>query len=192
MSKLILGVGFNSRGRYKATIDGKKTKSYITWYSMLLRAYCPKYHTRKPTYIGCSVSDEWLEYQEFANWFENHDYSDRGYHLDKDLLIPGNKIYSPDRCAFVPQQLNNLLLDRGAARGQYKQGVDFYKQRNKFQAYIRISGKKKVLGYFDTELDAYFAYKKAKEQYVKDSANHWKNDIAANVYHALMNWELKS
>lgn len=188
MSKLILGVATNSKGRYKTA--GLGAKAHSTWKSMLQRAYCPKYQARKPTYIGCSVSDEWLDYQDFAEWFESHEYSNHGYQLDKDLLIPGNKTYAPGRCVFVPGKLNNLLLDSGAMRGQYKQGVSFIKRRNKFVAGICINGKGKSLGYFDTEIDAHLAYKKAKEQHVKDSANHWRDDIADEVYHALMNWEL--
>lgn len=191
MKKLILGVGINSGGKYKTAIDGKRAKSYATWLNMLKRVYCPKCHTTQPTYLSCSVSDEWLEYQEFAEWFSNHEYSNRGYGLDKDLLLPGNKIYAPDRCVFVPQQLNNLLLGRDAARGQYTQGVSFHKTWNKFAAHISTNDKKKHLGCYDTELDAYNVYKKAKEQYVKDSANRWRDDIAANVYEALMNWELE-
>ena len=191
MSKLILGVATDSKGQYKAAIDGKYTKARSTWRNMLQRAYCPKYHATRPTYVGCSVADEWLEYQNFAEWFENHEYSNHGYELDKDILLPGNKIYAPDRCAFVPRELNNLLLDRGASRGQYAQGVTSYKGWSNFRASIRINGKLKHLGYFDTEQEAYQAYKKAKEQYVKDSANLWKNDIADEVYHALMQWELE-
>lgn len=191
MKKLIYGVGFNSKGRYKTVIDGKRTKSYVSWCNMLQRAYYPKLHAKNPTYTGCSVSNEWLEYQTFAEWFENHEYSNHGYHLDKDLLIPDNKIYAPDRCVFVPQQLNKLLADSGAIRGQNKQGVCFDKRGNKFQAYIKINGKNNNLGCYGTELDAYNVYKEAKEQYVKDSANRWRDDIADEVYHALMNWELE-
>lgn len=191
MSKLIYGVGTNSKGRYKTKHNGKGAKSYVSWCNMLQRAYCPKGHARKPTYIDCSVTGEWLEYQNFAEWFENHEYSNRGYHFDKDLLLPGNKIYAPDRCVFVPQQLNKLLLDSGATRGQYRQGVCFDKARNKFMAGIRINSKCKGLGRSDTEIEAYNAYKKAKEEHVKHMANMWRDDIADEVYHALMNWELK-
>lgn len=192
MSKLILGVATNSGGRYKTCVDGKYTKAYRTWHSMLQRVYCPKVQARQPTYLGCSVSDEWLEYQTFAKWFENHEYSNHGYQLDKDLLIPGNKVYAPDRCVFVPLQLNSLLNGCSAARGQYKQGVSFYKRDNKFRTDMAINGKRKNLGFFDTELEAYNVYKKAKEENVKHMANHWRDDIASNVYDALMNWELKS
>ena len=188
MSKLILGVGFNSGGKYKSTGPGAKV--HTAWYNMLYRAYCPKLHARWPTYLGCSVTDEWREYQEFAEWFENHEYSNRDYHLDKDLLIPGNKIYAPDRCVFVPQQLNNLLTGHGNARGQYPQGVSFHKARNKFQAGIKINGKRKGLGWFDTELEAYQAYRKAKEAYVKRMALEWRDRIADDVFQALMNWQL--
>lgn len=191
MSKLILGVATNSGDKYKATVDGKVTKSYRTWRNTLQRAYCSKYQAKQPTYLGCSVADEWLEYQEFAEWFENHEYSDYGYQLDKDLLIPSNKVYAPGKCVFVPQQLNKLLNGYGNARGQCKQGVSFYKRNNKFVAQIAIDGKKKNLGYFETELDAYHAYKTAKERHVKDMANHWRDDIADEVYYALMRWELE-
>lgn len=106
-------------------------------------------------------------------------------------MLPGNKIYAPERCVFVPSQLNSLLLGSKAVRGQYKQGVGFDKRGNKFVAHIGIDGKKRHLGCYGNELDAYNAYKIAKEQYVKDSANHWRDDIATNVYEALMQWELK-
>ena len=191
MSRLILGIATNSKGEYKACVDGKYTKAYKTWHNMLHRAYCPKYQAKYPTYIGCEVSEEWLEFQQFVEWYENNEYSDYGYTLDKDLLIPGNKLYAPERCVFVPQQLNKLLNDHGAARGQYKQGVSFKKGHNKFGASIRIDGKKKGLGYFDTEIEAYLAYKKAKEENVKRMANLWRDSIAANVYEALVNWELR-
>lgn len=190
MGKLILGVATNSKGHYKAGVDGKVTKSYRTWRNTLQRAYCAKYHTRQPTYIGCSVADEWLEYQEFAEWFENHEYSNHGYELDKDLLLPDNKIYAPDRCVFVPRQLNSLLTNHGNARGQYRQGVSFHKRDNKFAANMSINGKYKGLGLFDTEIEAYHVYKKAKEENVKRMAKLWRDDIADEVYHALMRWEL--
>lgn len=190
MSKLIFEVGYSSKGRYKVKVNGKHTEAYTTWYNMLRRAYCPKYQAKKPTYVGCSVSDEWLEYQEFAEWFETHAYSNRGYELDKDLLIPANKTYAPDLCVFVPRQLNSLLNDSGAMRGQYPQGVCFNKRSNKLMATICINGKNKHLGYFDTPQEAYQVYKTAKEAHVKEKALEWQDRIADNAFQALMNWKL--
>lgn len=190
MSKSFYGIGFNSKGKHKVSVKGVHTPAYKTWRNMIERCYCLKYQARQPTYIGCSVDDEWRDFQDFAEWFEAHEYSNHGYQLDKDILIPGNKIYSPDRCVFVPSQLNNLLLDSGAVRGQYPQGVRFYKNTNRFRASISINTKRKHLGYFDTELEAYQAYKKAKEANVKRMALEWQDRIADNVFDALMNWQL--
>lgn len=190
MSKLILGVGFNSKGKYKTKIGGAYTSAYSTWRNMLRRAYCQNTRKKQPTYINCSVAERWHDFQGFAEWFENHKYSNCGYQLDKDLLILGNKIYAPDRCVFVPRQLNNLLNGCAAARGQYPQGVCFDKRRNKFQTYINIDGKREHLGYFDCPQEAYNAYKIAKEAYVKEKALEWQDRIADNVFDALMNWEL--
>lgn len=190
MSNLILGVATNSKGHYKALIDGKITKSYGTWQNMLRRAYCPKLHAINPTYIGCSVVSNWLEYQRFAEWFENHEYSNHGYQLDKDILLPDNKIYAPSTVCFVPRQLNTLLVDSGAIRGKYPQGVYLHKSSSKFKAQIAINGKGKSLGYYDTPQEAYQVYKKAKEAYVKEKALEWQDRIADEVYHALMQWTL--
>ena len=190
MSKLILGVATNSKGHYKAKHDGKMTKSYTTWFNMLLRAYCPKLHARHPTYLGCSVAGEWLEYQRFAEWYEAHEYSNRGYELDKDLLIPGNKVYAPDHCVFVPSQLNNLLTDSKAIRGQYKQGVCWHKPSGRYLARVSAGSKREFLGYFDCPQEAYQAYKIAKEANVKRMALEWQDRIASDVFDALMRWEL--
>ena len=50
-------------------------------------------------------------------------------------------------------QCNNL---------HYVKGYYFDKRRNKYKAQIRINGKKKHLGYYDTEEEARAAYLKAK------------------------------
>lgn len=190
MTRLTLGMGFISSGVYKARIGGQKTRGYVTWHNMLKRCYCSKFHLKQPTYIGCSVTDEWLDYQNFAEWFYNHKYSNSGYHLDKDLLYTGNKIYSPKHCVFIPQELNKLLNDRKSARGDLPQGVYFDKQANKYKAQIRTYNKNNNLGRFKTPIDAYLVYKDAKENHVKIMANEWRDRIAPEVYQALLNWKL--
>jgi len=79
------------------TIDGVMVVCpfYRKWISMLTRCYSKNYQLRHPTYKGCSVSDEWLLFSAFKSWMKKQDWD--GKQLDKDLLISGNKIYSPDR-----------------------------------------------------------------------------------------------
>lgn len=51
-------------------------------------------------------------------------------------------------------------------------------------------GKRERLGLFKTELEAFKAYKVAKESFVKEQANKWKGQIDDRAYNALMNYEV--
>ena len=53
------------------------------------------------------------------------------------------------------------------------------------------TGKSEYLGSFKTELDAYNAYKTAKESFVKEQANKWKSQIDIRAYEALMNYAVE-
>lgn len=190
MSSLIFEVGYNSRGSHKAFSDGKPTNAYFVWRSMIERCYSVEYQLKYPTYSGCSVADEWHNFQDFAKWFYNNPYNDKGYHLDKDILIKGNKVYSSGTCCLVPQELNKLLTSRGRARGVYPQGVSLKKGKNRFLSQISIEGKREHLGYFDCPNKAHQAYREAKEQGVKDMAVKWRDRVETKVFNALMNWSL--
>ena len=188
---LILGIGYNSRGRHKSREGKLVSKPYLTWRNMLSRCYCPKLHNSEPTYIGCTVDSRWHDFQNFAEWLVSHDYYNKDYHLDKDLLLPNNKIYSSDRCALVPREINNLLNDRSAARGENPIGVYFHKRDKKYVAQLMSHDKKTFLGYFDCPQEAHQAYVVAKEAYVKEVANEWRGRIDERAYEALMRWTVK-
>jgi len=106
LSPTVYGVGFMGDGDYKSKVKGKDTKLYQTWVNMLERCYSDKLQVRCPTYIGCSVNQIWHNFQNFAEWFELNYI--KGYHLDKDIKINGNKIYSPENCLFVSHEENNI------------------------------------------------------------------------------------
>lgn len=106
----IYNLGFLGQGVYIASVRGKQTGEYMTWVSMFTRCYDSKYQIKQPTYIGCTVHPEWHNFQNFAKWYEEN-YIEN-FHLDKDILVPGNKIYGPDTCCFVPQVINNLFIKR--------------------------------------------------------------------------------
>lgn len=57
-----------------------------------------------------------------------------GWALDKDILVKGNKIYSPETCCFVPQEINNLFTKRKSCRGTLPIGVKYIKENKKFSA----------------------------------------------------------
>lgn len=180
--KLVYGVG--TKGNGIAVVNGKLTKAYTAWTSMLRRCHCPKALSRDPTYIGCSVCAEWLHFPTFEEWFnKNHI---EGWHLDKDLLITGNKVYGPETSVFTPRSINVLFNDHGRARGDYPIGVTFYKRDGKFKAQLNIDGKLKHLGYFDSPYEAHLVYLIAKKANVLRMANEWRDKISDKLYDALI------
>ena len=168
--RLVEGHGINDvDDRTCMIVDGRRVEDpyYLVWKAMLRRVYSPLYHAAKPTYIEASVCDEWLRFSAFKSWMMEQDWKDK--QLDKDILVPGNKIYAPDRCLFVTTAINNLLLDRRAARGRYPQGVSW--KNKKYQAMFSINGSNKYLGLYDTVEEASRAYRDAKSDYIRRIAD---------------------
>lgn len=190
MSKLIRGVGYDSARKHPVKCNGKNTLAYATWHNMMERCYSDSFHEKRPNYIGCSVASEWHDFQDFADWFHNHVDSGKGYSLDKDILIQGNKVYSSETCCFVPIALNNLILSRKRSRGIYPQGVCFDKNKKAFTSSLKINGKSKHLGFFECPEKAHEIYVVAKENYVKSKALEWRHEIDDRVFKALMKWRV--
>ena len=186
------GVGI-AGAKYPITVNGVKTKEYMLWCSMLERCYNATYQKQRPTYEGCEVSDNFKSYEYFYEWcnkqigFDNED-----WHLDKDLLIKGNKVYSESTCVFIPREVNTLLTKSTASRGEHLIGVFWNKTNKAFRARVnKNKGKQEHLGYFNTEIEAFNAYKQAKESFVKEQANNWKSQIDERAYNALMNYQVE-
>ncbi len=108
------GVGFIGEGNYKPSVNGIKTKAYSIWSAMITRCYSIELHERRPSYIDCTVCDEWHNFQNFACWFDENYIN--GQHLDKDIKIDGNRVYSPSTCLFVSKTDNSIK----AAAKHYK------------------------------------------------------------------------
>ena len=66
--------GVCSKGKYKSKINGKHTKEYLVWRSMISRCYNKDYHGYN-NYKDVEVCDEWLDFQTFAEWFTDNYYS---------------------------------------------------------------------------------------------------------------------
>lgn len=188
VNRTVLGVGYNSGGKHKPHEKNKQSKAYSAWRKIIERCYCEKFQKTRPSYKGCSVADEWHDFQNFAEWYTNHKYYGLGYEVDKDLLFRGNKVYSATNCSLVPQAINNLTLDSRAIRGDSPQGVYLYKRYGSYRAAFRSEGKSVHIGYFKTQFEASEAYVKAKERHVKNTALKWANKIEWGVFVNLMHW----
>ena len=168
--KLVRGVGINDAdyaiSEYR--VDKKRERVicpfYRTWDSMLKRCYSEGFQKGHTTYKGCEVCNHWKLFSNFRKWMVLQDWS--GKQLDKDILIVGNKIYSPETCVFVGAKTNSFLINSLKSRGKYSVGVYWNKVREKFSATCSNSFTKKSenLGCFKTELEAHLAWKKRKHE----------------------------
>lgn len=170
--KLICGIGVNDAD-YPVTlhsaINGKYEQLWVcpfyeTWKGMIHRCYSAKKQSRRPTYIGCAVISEWHSFSIFRIWMLNQKWE--GNHLDKDILFPGNKVYSPDTCIFVSQKINAFITDCGSVRGEWPAGVSWNKSARKFQAGCQnpFTGRNEYLGVFTCPEEAHEAWRHRKNE----------------------------
>lgn len=184
--KTVFGIGYIGDGDNKTVANGNNTAVYNCWKAMIARCYSDKYKDLHQSYYTISdVSFEWKNFQNFATWYNENKYEVEGrLHLDKDILYPGNKTYSPYHCLLVPQRINMLFTNKPNSNG-LPNGIT--KINNGYKAtYNTIK-----LGTFDTLEDAYESYAKEKERCIKEIAEEYKNIIPQNVYEALLNYEVR-
>lgn len=185
---LVFGVGVNDLTNEIQQPKGSVSPSYRAWQLMLGRCYNTK-SKKQPTYEGCSVCNDWLRFSNFKKWFDEN-YVD-GYALDKDILVKGNKVYSPETCCFVPAEINSIFTKRQNKRGFYPIGV--FRNGEGFSSKVSMFGKTVRLGTYKTPEEAFAVYKQAKEAYIKEVARKYYDEgkIARNVYDALMRYEVE-
>lgn len=137
------------------------------------------YNGKFSSYNNSEVCEEWLTFSNFKAWMETQDWENK--ELDKDLMFPNNQIYCPDKCLFVPKELNSLFVDSKSNRGDYAIGVSFEKRRNKFESYISLNNKKKHLGYYPDEYSAHFQWQIHKLNLLENSLSLFSDQIYLSI-----------
>lgn len=180
----VCGVGYKGVGNF---FTNNNCAEYVSWKDMLERCYSEKDKDEHQSYFGVSkVCDEWLNYQEFGKWYEDNKYDvNERLHLDKDILFPGNKIYSPYHCLLVPQRINMLFTNRTNNRN-LPNGISFANSDKYSAKYGNTE-----LGVYGTLEEAYSAYSKAKESKIKEVADEYKNIIPKKLYDALYDYRVR-
>lgn len=181
------GVGYI--GETKIYADKIRRKPYDCWHAMMSRCYSNKNKNNDIYKLkNCSICEEWHSYANFEKWFNKNYYEvdNEKMALDKDILIKGNNIYSPQTCIFVPIRINSLFIKSDKIRGSFAIGVT--KRKNK-ERYVATSGGK-FLGGFKTEIEAFQKYKEEKEKNIKQIADEYKTKIPKILYDAMYKWEV--
>lgn len=190
-NKLVYGWGVND---YQGScwLDNAPLPSYDIWKSMISRCYDAKVQIKQPTYIGCSVCEEWKYFSIFKIWYDSNHIE--GFHLDKDILVKGNKMYSPDTCRFVPPHINTLLKEQ-CSRGNMPVGVAELKPNSNqrrvniaYQAYCTNGCGIRISKTFKTIEEAKLWYSETKKKTVKERAikAFLDNQIKTDIYLALI------
>jgi len=192
----VFGVGvLGDKCNVSCLENGKRVRclEYQLWLGMLHRCYSEDLHSVHPTYKDCVVSDNFKHYTFFYEWCHRQvGFSKKGFHLDKDLLVKGNKTYSENICVLVPREINNLFTKRQNHRGKYPIGVSCQKGTNSFVARVSLNKReRKYLGSFKTPEEAFYVYKQAKEDNLKFLAEKYKDVIDVRAYNTLMNYQVE-
>ena len=183
--RTVFGIGYVGVGKHKTKIGSKHPPEYCSWQDIIERCHVKERKALHPAYYGISeCCQTWLDYQVFADWYNEHQYNiNERIHVDKDLKFPGNKIYSPQHCILLPQSLNAMVINvpnkRGLPNGIfYSKGLYIAKYNNE------------KLGRFDNLYEAFDVRAKAKEDAIKQKANELKYILPDEVYQTVMNYKV--
>jgi len=186
--KAIYGVAINdSKYQVIKRINGKVTTCpyYGKWQSMIERCYSELKLKKSPAYVGCTVCDEWLLFSNFKKWMVKQDWENK--HIDKDILISGNKIYSPETCIFVSPRINGLFRGCKIGKVKYPTGVTPQKLSGKFRARCAYNEKVFNLGHFNTVEAAFEVYKSFKYMIIAMFAEYQTEPLKS----AMLNYKIK-
>lgn len=174
----VFGFGINDYDG-PVCVNYERIRSYEVWNDMIKRCYRKYRLTKFPTYIGCSVCEEWRSFSTFKKWFDEN-YIE-GNMLDKDLLSGATKIYSPQTCCFLPPRIN-IFLSKDSTY-VFCRSNGFY--ANTCQDKVFIS-----FGPYETAEEAVVAVYNSKIAHIQELAKEYlqKGGITDRIYDALMSF----
>lgn len=193
---------YNSKGKHRTRNPPPaptKTKACQLWENIRNRCeYLPyRDELRFGKYLGADSCEDWKDFQVFAQWFEdvtNEGFYHKGWQLDKDLLVKGNKIYSPEFCVFLPEEINKALNIKTRCRGDYPLGISPHKTKNKLNVQFVSANYPEFnfRAYIDESQieEGFHMYKAAREKFIRFLANKWKEQLDPRAYDALMSYEV--
>lgn len=172
---IVHGIGYIGVGEHKAHNGRKGTREYKRWTSILERCYSDRHHKTYPSYIGCTVCEEWHNFQNFAQWFKGNFVE--GYDIDKDILVQGNKTYSPETCVFAPKSVNRMLSVRVDKTNLLPTGVAMTADKMRFVAKCNDGSNLRHIGVFETKEEAHNAYVDRKLEVIHKAAMECEEPI---------------
>lgn len=194
---MVLGIGMIGN-KYPSKINNSETKEYRAWKGIIYRCFDKKEKEKHKTYREVTCCKEWLLFENFYEWLHSQEnfnnWGENRWEIDKDILFKGNKIYSPETCCLVPQNVNSLFVNKNNHRGNLPIGIK-KSSKNSFLARCSnpITGEREYLGSYSTPFYAFLAYKQYKENIIKQVAEleYSKGNITKRCYDAMLKYEVE-
>lgn len=154
------------------TVEGNVDKDALPGLEDILK--------RSYEYTSKFVCEEWLNYSNFKIWFDEHyvPCKNNQIDLDKDLLVQGNKVYSPETCVFL-LHYQNTMFERSAKDKIYE------KEDGTF---VIGGGKKKT---YATLKEAEDIVCERNQNRIESVAEKCKGSIPMCAYEAMLNWDVR-
>lgn len=142
---------------------------------MISRCYSKSERVKYRWYNDCSVSDDWHNFQNFAEWYELQENSNKdNFELDKDVLYHGNRVYSKQSCMVVHKDINYIFSKKEGSKGPV--GIYFDKIAGGYRASCRVGKVEKTL-FSKSKTTAYNFYVMMKFESVKIAhQKHYSGD----------------
>lgn len=171
------GIGYSGMA---VGTEGYYEKSYTKWKDMMQRCHDKEVHKKyKPEYADKCVCEEWQNYANFKRWYDEHHVFGNRIDLDKDILKPGNKEYSPETCVLIEHYINTIF-ERHASDNIYE---------NEDGKYFVGSNRKKVYETYDEVFE--FACNKKKER-IEKVAEKNLGRIPKCAYDAMLRYDVEA
>lgn len=150
------------------------------WKDMMQRCHDKEVHKKyKPEYADKCVCEEWQNYANFKLWYDEHHVFGNRIDLDKDILKPGNKEYSPETCVLIEHYINTIF-ERHVSDNIYE---------NEDGKYFVGSNRKKVYETYDEVFE--FACNKKKER-IEKVAEKNLGRIPKCAYDAMLRYDVEA
>jgi len=178
-------MGYIGEGKYLSKINDIVTPIYAAWRNMLKRCYDESDRYLHPAYENCVVDKEWHNFQTFAAWYEGNFYQvgTERMHIDKDILLKDNKIYSPETCIFVPQSINMVFMNKHRdVDSDLPNGI------NRCVGGYRSMYNTKSLGVSKTLEEAIEKYNIEKRIHIKRLVEEYGDELPPRIRNILLNW----
>ena len=188
--------GYMGEGKYSTLYNKNSRIAFEMWSGLHERS--GNFDGRHPAYADVSVDENWYNFQNFHKWFDENYYEIEGevMSLDKDILYPGNRVYSPDKCIIIPLKINDVFITGNQTEDSKKLPVGISKRINPksvtYRATVMSVNDENIRQIFQkvfkTIDEAMIYYIEHKIKMINFIANKYKDKLPIEIYNAIINY----